>query len=120
MALLHASRQIFTQAVIRVAAQLGLTRTELADILGLAKPDIDKILAGNKLIDPQEPCGTPAIRLIAIFQSLRVIVADDEQSIRSWLRSPNLELGSTPLALMMKHDKLEQVIAYLENHLNRT
>lgn len=115
----HTDKQVFTQAVIRSAVKLGLARTELADILQLKPSTVDELLDSARLLDPEDPNSLPAAMLIGVFQALSTIVAEDEQSMRSWLRNDNLELGGVPINLMARKHGLQEVFSYLDHYIIR-
>ena len=110
--------QRLTKAFVRSCTLLGLKRTDLVDILECELSAIDDIFDGSRGLDIHEPNYKSACFLIDICKNLSVIVAYDEESIRSWVRSQNYDLGSRPIDLLAQH-KFEQVLDYLETFTNR-
>lgn len=107
------TRAVLTKAVARAAAQLGLSKSLLARVLGLSPATITRIYSGDYLLDASRKEWEFGLLLVRLFRSLDSIVAD-EASARTWLASQNSGLNGRPLELITQTEGLVRVVHYLD------
>ena len=107
------TRTVLTKAVARAAAQLGLSKSLLARVLGLSPATITRIYSGDYLLDASRKEWEFGLLLVRLFRSLDSIVAD-EASARTWLASENSGLNGRPLELITQTEGLVRVVHYLD------
>jgi hypothetical protein len=100
---------VLGKAVLRAAEQLGLSRSELAAVLGRDRSTISR--AG---VDPASKAGELAMLLIRTYRSLAVMVDDDAAQIREWLTTPNRHTGGLPREQLQTVPGLVAVCGYLD------
>lgn len=100
---------VLGKAVLRAAERMGLSRSELGDVLGRDRSSISR--SG---VDPDSKAGELATLLLRCYRSLAVMVDDNESQIREWLTSPNLHTSGTPREQLQTVDGLVRVCEYLD------
>lgn len=101
--------QVLGKAALRAAARMGLSRDELARIIGRDRSSISR--SG---IDPATKSGELALLLIRCYRSIAVLVDDDSGQIREWLATPNRHTGGVPREQIREVQGLVSVTAYLD------
>jgi hypothetical protein len=95
------SVKTLTKAMLRAADRLGLSNTELAQILGVSKASISRMRAGACTLNPRRKAYELALLLIRSCLSLDVIVGSDVATMRAWMRASNGPLRESPISRMM-------------------
>lgn len=101
--------QVLGTAALRAAERMGLSRSELANVLGRDRSSISR--SG---VDPQSKSGELAKILIRCYRALAVMVDDDSGQIREWLASPNTHTGGIPRDQLQTVAGLVTVSEYLD------
>lgn len=101
--------RVLGNAVLRTGELMGLSRTELADIVGRDRSSISR--AG---IDPESKSGELAALLIRCYRALAVMVDDNQEQIRHWLITPNRHTGGVPAEQLKTVAGLVVVSEYLD------
>ena len=101
--------QVLAKATLRAAARMGLSRDELARIIGRNRSSISR--SG---IDPDTKSGELALLLVRCYRSLAVLVDDNAGQIRQWLETPNRHTGGVPREQIREVQGLVTVTAYLD------
>ena len=101
--------RVLGTAALRAAERMGLSRTELGEVLGRDRSSISR--SG---IDPDSKSGELAKLLIRCYRSLAVLVDDDQSQIREWLTSPNRHIGGVPRDQLRSVPGLVTVCEYLD------
>lgn len=104
---------VLSKAVARAAERLGITRSQLAQILGLSPPTITRLYNGDYRLDERRKEWEFALLFLRAFRSLDSIVGD-ETTARRWLNSENRGLNARPLELMRQTEGLVRVVHYLD------
>lgn len=104
---------VLSKAVARAAEKLALSRTQLAQVLGLSPATISRLHAGSYQLDPGRKEWDFALLLVRTFRSLDSIVGN-ESAARAWLDSENLALGGRPVDLIRQTEGLVRVVQYLD------
>ncbi|MEO0971515.1 MAG: antitoxin Xre/MbcA/ParS toxin-binding domain-containing protein [Pseudomonadota bacterium] len=100
---------VLGKATLRAAERLGLSRQELAQIVGRDRSSISR--AG---IDPTSKSGELAALFLRCYRSLAVLVDDDQGQLREWLNTPNHHTGGTPREQLSGVDGLVALTQYLD------
>ena len=96
-------------AVLRASERMGLSRTELGEILGRDRSSISR--AG---VAPDSKAGELALLLIRCYRSLAVLVDDNTSQMREWLSTPNRHTGGIPAEQVRSVAGLVAVCEYLD------
>ncbi|HYY51871.1 MAG TPA: antitoxin Xre/MbcA/ParS toxin-binding domain-containing protein [Myxococcales bacterium] len=105
---------VLAKGLVRVAQVLGLTQTEVADIVGSSPATISRTFAGGRELVPDSAEGRHALLLVRVFRSLDTLVGGDREKARSWLRADNRHLGAAPIRLLSATQGLVHVAEYLD------
>ena len=103
---------LVTRAVLRVASKLRLPDQTMGHVIGVSDATVMRMHGGQYVLT-KKPFEL-AVLLIRLFESLDRVVDGDEESARSWLRSPNAILGGTPIERIQSISGLTETIAYLD------
>ncbi|MDH4316003.1 MAG: MbcA/ParS/Xre antitoxin family protein [Gammaproteobacteria bacterium] len=101
--------QVLGTAVLRAAERMGLSRPELAKVLGRDRSSISR--SG---VDPESKSGELAKILIRCYRALAVMVDDNPQQIREWLSTRNWHTGGIPHEQLQSVGGLVAVSEYLD------
>ena len=97
-----------TSAVARIAEFWGLSNSRLGVILGLSAPTISRLRRGVSQIDPASKSFEAGQFLLRLFRSLDALLGSDDIAVKSWLETPNLDLGGKPI------DRIETIRGLIE------
>ena len=97
-----------TIAVARIAEFWGLSNSRLGVILGLSAPTISRLRRGVSQIDPASKSFEAGQFLLRLFRSLDALLGSDDIAVKSWLETPNLDLGGKPI------DRIETIRGLIE------
>lgn len=101
--------RVLGTAVLRAAERMGLSRSELARVVGRDRSSISR--AG---VDPDSKAGELARILIRCYRALAVMVDDNPAQIREWLSTANHHTGGIPAQQLQSVDGLVAVSEYLD------
>jgi len=104
---------VLGKAVARAAERLGISKSQLARILGLSPPTITRLYTGDYRLDERRKEWEFALLFLRAFRALDSIVGD-EATARRWLNSENRGLNARPLELMRHTEGLVRVVHYLD------
>lgn len=111
----HTREAILSKAVINAAERLGLSQARLADVLGVSKASISRLVAGTYQLSSDKKEWEFAVLLLRLFRSLDAIVGGVATDVRSWMTSDNTALaGRKPMELITSTEGLVRVIYYLD------
>ena len=88
------------EAIARIAGFWGLSNARLGAILGLSAPSVSRLRSGQFRLEPGSKPFELAQHLLRLFRSLDSWLGQDDDAARSWLATPNLDLGGRPLELI--------------------
>lgn len=107
--------RVLTTAFIRTSDHLGLTRQELSLIIGRSEASLSRLFTQSGVtLMPSSKEGQLAILLIRLYRSLDVLFGGNQQQCRTWLRSKNQHLESTPIELIKTIEGFVFTIQYLD------
>lgn len=92
--------RVLSDAVGRIAGFWRLSNAKLGAIIGLSGPTVSRLRAGQYQLEPGSKPFELAQHLVRLFRSLDSWLGQDDASARSWLNTPNTDLGDRPLALI--------------------
>ena len=101
--------RVLGTASLRAAERMGLSRRELAAVLGRDRSSISR--SG---IDPDSKAGELAKLLIRCYRSLAVMVDDNQSQIRHWLATDNRHTGGVPREQLQSVAGIVTVCDYLD------
>lgn len=102
--------QLLLQAVLRVADQLDLSRTDLALLLGRDR----SLFSRGKGIEPASKTGELALLLVRLYRSLAVLVGNDPVQMRHWFHTANRHTGGVPAEQVRRTEALVEIVQYLD------
>jgi len=106
---------VVSKALLRAAEELGLTSTELAQIIGTSESTLSRVR--NRKRGPI-PLGSKegelALLFLRLFRSLDALVGGNATHAKAWLRAENHHVGGVPLRRMKKIEGLVDVVEYLD------
>ena len=101
--------RVLATAVLRASERMGLSRTDLSDIIGRDRSSISR--SG---VDPDSKSGELAKILIRCYRALAVMVDDNPEQIHEWLSTPNRHTGGVPAEQLRNVAGLVAVNEYLD------
>ncbi|MGZ6142775.1 MAG: antitoxin Xre/MbcA/ParS toxin-binding domain-containing protein [Myxococcales bacterium] len=102
------------KALVRAAAALGLSQSDVARVLGSSPASVSRTFAGLRGLDPGSAEGRNALLLVRVFRSLDPLVGGDSAKARLWLHAKNRHLGEVPARLLTTTQGLVHVADYLD------
>lgn len=111
--------QVVTHAVCEAAEWLGLTREQLAKIIGVSKSNIARYRSGSASIrDPKN--FELSLILIRVYRAIFSIVGGNKEQMKHWIKTPNYHFASrSPLQMMETVEGLTTVTRYLDGMRGR-
>lgn len=110
---------LVAKAAARAADILGLSNAALARVLGLSEASVSRLKAGAFAPAPDGKPFELALLLIRLFRSLDALLGGDDEAMRNWLRSPNLDLGGRPVDLIQTVTGLVAVADHVDAYRAR-
>lgn len=105
---------VLAKAVLAAAARLGLSKADLASVLGVSPPSITRMARGEFALDEDRKEFELAALLVRVFRSLDALAGGDAAVVRGWMAGDNSALGGRPVELIRKVSGLTQVLYYLD------
>ncbi|HEX4856718.1 MAG TPA: XRE family transcriptional regulator [Limnobacter sp.] len=104
------AQSVLNKALGNSAEQLGLTQSQLAQIIG---KDRSAISRGN--ISPDSKAGELALYFIRCYRALYALMGGDQDNMRHWIKTVNSHLGDvSPMERMTSVAGLVEVMQYLD------
>ena len=106
---------VVSNALLRAAEALGLSSSELAEIIGTSESTLSRLRhrkRGPIPLGSKE--GELALLFLRVFRSLDALVGGNEAHAKAWLHAENRHLGGIPLHRMKKIEGLVDVAGYLD------
>ena len=100
--------QVLTKAVFNAGKALGLTQSEVGEVIGRERTSM------RRGLDPSSKAGELALLLIRCYRSLFMLVGGDQQAMRQWLNTDNHHLGGIPRDKINHITGLIHVTEYLD------
>ncbi len=103
-----------SKAVVRAAELLAINQSDMAQILGLSRATVSRLVAGKYLLEPRRTKEWElALLFVRLFRSLDAVVGHGEDA-RTWLRGTNTTFGRTPAEIILTAEGLVRVVHYLD------
>lgn len=103
-------KSVVNKAICNAAAQLDLTQTQLAQIIGINRTAISR-----SPIDPGSKAGELALYFIRCYRALYALMGGNQDNMRHWIKTVNRHLGDTsPMERMGSIAGLVEVMQYLD------
>lgn len=112
---IHSAMVVLSKATLNAADYLGLSHSELGQLLGISELSVSRLAASERFIDPCSREGEVALMLIRIFRSLDALVGGDAQVRIAWMSTHNSAIGDLPKKAIQTFSGLLQTMTYLEN-----
>lgn len=92
--------RVLSEAIARIAAFWSLSNARLGAIIGLSASTVSRLRSGAYRLEPGSKPFELAQHLLRLFRSLDSWLGQDDDAARSWLATPNLDLGAAPIDLV--------------------
>ncbi|MBL8268024.1 MbcA/ParS/Xre antitoxin family protein [Steroidobacter sp.] len=103
---------LLTKALFRAVEHLGLA-ADLPKLLGAAPADVAELQSGARVLDPQRPEWSGALKLVGMFRTIVEVLGSVERA-KLWLSTSNETLGGRPIDLLATADA-DSVHRYLSS-----
>ncbi len=110
---LPSESEVLGKALLNSKEYLGLTNTELGEIIGKDRTYFTR-LRNHSVLEPDSKEGELALHVIRVYRSLYALEGGDMEAMEEWLNTPNKHLCATPKALLKNIQGLVQVVEYLD------
>ena len=100
---------VLAEAYINAGRQLGLTQSDLGEIIGK-----DRSAISRGRIDPDSKEGELALLFIRCYRALHVLVGGEVEPMRHWMHGENLHTGGIPARQIKSVQGLVRVLEYLD------
>jgi hypothetical protein len=110
---LPSESKVLAKALLNSKEHLGLTNTELGEIIGKDRTYFTR-LRNHSVLEPNSKEGELALHVIRIYRSLYALEGGDIEAMEEWLNTPNKHLCETPKELLKNIQGLVQVVEYLD------
>lgn len=107
--------RVLSEAVSRISDYWQLTNARLGAILGLSGASISRLRSGQYRLEPGSKSFELAQHLLRLFRSLDSWLGQDDESARSWLATPNIDLDGAPGELIQTVRGLLRVGDYVDS-----
>lgn len=101
--------KLVKKTAVRAAESLGLTRAQLAGMIGTRREIFSRPTA--RLDDKQMEL---ALLVVRTARDLSALTSGDRANMQHWLSTENHHLGAAPVALMTSVEGLVRVVHYLD------
>lgn len=110
---LPSENEVLSKALLNSKEFLGLTNTELGEIIGKDRTYFTR-LRNHSVLEPNSKEGELALHIIRIYRSLYALEGGDIEAIEEWLNTPNKHLNDVPRELLKNIQGLVRVVEYLD------
>ncbi len=105
---------VLAKAILNASQQLGLTQSDLADVLGVHRTAISR-LKSNPNLAPDSKQGELALLLIRLARALFALAGGDPAWVRHFMQSPNHVTGGIPLQQIKSIQGLMNVLQFVDS-----
>lgn len=106
--------QVVAKALLNAARRLDITNVELSKVIGVSESTLSRMGDENYFPDNKKAFEL-AVLFIRLYRSLDTILAGDDVSSASWLRSANSALRAHPIDRIKTIEGLMDVLSYLDS-----
>ena len=104
---------VLAKAVLKASDKLGLKQKELANVLGVNRPDINR-LKQNPILSPSSKQGEKALMLIRVAWALSALTGGDEVWIKRFMHYQNSVTNGIPAKQIESVEGLTIVLRFVE------
>ena len=101
-------RTVLSKALLNAGKTLGLSQTELGEIVGRDRTSFARGL------EPASKSGELALLLIRCYRSLFALVGGRPKDMRHWMHTLNRDTGGVPAEQIKRVQGLTRVVEYLD------
>ncbi len=105
--------QVLAKAFFNAAQLLGLSQSELANVLGLHRTGITR-LKKKQSLDPNSKGGELALLFVRMSRALYALAGGDRQWMHHFMRSENHITGGIPAEQIQTIQGLVTVVQYVD------
>lgn len=105
---------ILTSAVSRIAEFWGLSNAKLGVILGVSPATASRLRSGQTQLDPASKSFEAGQFLLRLFRSLDALLGSDDDAVKRWLSTANLDLKTKPIDQIDTMKGLMEVCDYVD------
>jgi len=105
---------VVSKAVVRAAQILGISNATLARVLGISPASASRLRDGTYIIPADSKPYELALLLIRLFRSIDSMMGGEEESVRSWMTTPNKALHDAPIRLITSVTGLVNAVDYVD------
>lgn len=116
----YSAMAVLSKATLNAADYLGLSHSELGQLLGISESSISQLVAFERFIDPHGHEGELALMLVRIFRALDALVGGDADARITWMNAHNQAIGDMPKHSIQTRSGLEHTLTYLNNQVSVT
>lgn len=111
---------MLSEAIKHASQQLGLSKHDLASILGIDERFAKDFLSGGEALPLNQYASSRAAHLQHFYNSLLLLVGGDIALARGWIHSTNLAFDEQkPIDVMKQPNGITRICAYLDASLSR-
>ncbi|MBT2787057.1 helix-turn-helix domain-containing protein [Halomonas sp. ISL-106] len=99
--------------MLRAAEQLGLSQSDLAEVLGVHRTTITQ-LKKNLRLDPNSKQGELALLLIRLARALFTLTGGDQKWIQHFMHTSNRVTGGIPAEQVIRLEGLFAVLRFVD------
>lgn len=104
--------QVLGKTVLKASANIGLSLSELSNVLGIEGQDMDRVVE-DKLLDPQTPAGKAALCLIQAIKDIDILMGGDQKLMRHFFRHHSNLCEGVPAKLVQTESGLDKALTAL-------
>jgi transcriptional regulator with XRE-family HTH domain len=106
--------RVVTKAALRAAERLGLSQSDLAEVIGVSPATVSRMAGGIYLLDPATKQGELALVFLRVYRSLDTLLGGEQDKLKAWFEAPNSHLDGVPAKLVRSVEGLARVADYLD------
>lgn len=106
--------EVLTKAALEAARRLGLSPTDLANVLGVPQGALAAMRGGTRVVDGVSGEAECADALVRIVKRLSTLLGEADTNWRAWIRRENEALDEKPLVVMTQRRGVLKVASFLE------
>jgi transcriptional regulator with XRE-family HTH domain len=106
--------KVVTKAFLRASEALGMSRQDIAAVLGISEASLSRLFQGERHVDAALKEGEIARYFLRLYRSLDSLFGGSRENSIKWFSSPNRHLNGVPANLVKTIGGLVEVTGYLD------
>jgi hypothetical protein len=106
---------VISKAVLRAAADLGLSNASLSAVLGISEASISRLSRGAYVLAQGSKEYELALLVIRLYRSLYALVGGEAAPMKAWMHNHNLALAGVPAELARTVTGLVATVDYVDS-----